>query len=110
MELTRFFFAVILLLLFSHTFGFLLNKLKLPRVIGEIFGGLLLGPTALGYFSPNAYTCYSPLLNRKEKRSSRAQAWYCQRRDGQRPGIDLHAGRPRGASYGKPAREISASN
>jgi len=56
MELTRFFFAIVLLLLFSHTFGFLLNKLKLPRVIGEIFGGLLLGPTALGYFFPNAYT------------------------------------------------------
>ncbi|MBK8783565.1 MAG: cation:proton antiporter [Anaerolineales bacterium] len=56
MELTRFFFALVLLLLFSHTFGFLLNRLKLPRVIGEIFGGLLLGPTVLGYFSPNAYT------------------------------------------------------
>jgi Kef-type K+ transport system membrane component KefB len=56
MELTRFFFAIVLLLLFSHTFGFLLNRLKLPRVIGEIFGGLLLGPTFLGYFSPNAYT------------------------------------------------------
>ncbi len=55
-ELTRFFFAIVLLLLFSQTFGFLLNKLKLPRVIGEIFGGLLLGPTFLGYFSPNAYT------------------------------------------------------
>lgn len=56
LELTRFFFALVLLLLFSHTFGFLFNKLKLPRVIGEIFGGFLLGPTSLGYFFPTAQT------------------------------------------------------
>ncbi len=55
-KLTRFFFAVVLLLLFSHTFGFLFNKLKLPRVIGEIFGGFLLGPTSLGYLFPMAHT------------------------------------------------------
>jgi Kef-type K+ transport system membrane component KefB len=52
MELSRFFFAIVLLLLFSHTFGFLFNKLKLPKVIGEIFGGFLLGPTVLGHFFP----------------------------------------------------------
>jgi Kef-type K+ transport system membrane component KefB len=52
MELSRFFFAIVLLLLFSHTFGFLFNKLKLPKVVGEIFGGFLLGPTVLGHFFP----------------------------------------------------------
>jgi len=56
LELSRFFFALVLLLLFSHTFGFLFNWFKLPRVVGEIFGGLLLGPTFLGYFFPEAYT------------------------------------------------------
>jgi len=51
LELTRFFFAMVLLLFTAHFFGFLFYESKLPRVIGEIFGGLLLGPTLLGYFS-----------------------------------------------------------
>jgi Kef-type K+ transport system membrane component KefB len=54
-ELTRFFFAIAALLISAHTFGYILSKLKLPRVIGEIFGGLLLGPTFLGAISPTAY-------------------------------------------------------
>jgi Kef-type K+ transport system membrane component KefB len=54
-ELTRFFFIIVLLLLLSHTFGYLFKRFRLPRVIGEIFGGFLLGPTVLGYFAPEAY-------------------------------------------------------
>src|SRR5206468_11224235 len=49
LELTRFFFAMVLLLFTAHSFGFLFYEAKLPRVIGEIFGGLVLGPTFLGY-------------------------------------------------------------
>ncbi len=51
LELTRFFIALVLLLMTAHLLGFLFYELKLPRVIGEILGGLLLGPTVLGYFS-----------------------------------------------------------
>jgi Kef-type K+ transport system membrane component KefB len=54
LELTRFFFAMVLLLFTAHSFGFLFYEVKLPRVIGEIFGGLVLGPTFLGYFRPDA--------------------------------------------------------
>ncbi len=54
-DLTRFFFAITLLLVFAHSLGYLFNKLKLPKVIGEILGGLLLGPTALGALSPATY-------------------------------------------------------
>ncbi|MEJ2557356.1 MAG: cation:proton antiporter, partial [Anaerolineae bacterium] len=43
------------LLISGHFFGYLFHRLTLPRVIGEIFGGLLLGPTVLGYFSPQAH-------------------------------------------------------
>lgn len=55
LELTRFFFAVVSLLTFAHAFGYLFQRGRMPKVIGEIFGGLLLGPTALGYFFPGAY-------------------------------------------------------
>src|SRR5437016_8951372 len=56
LELTRFFFAMVLLLFTAHSFGFLFYEAKLPRVIGEIFGGLLLGPTFLGHFASGAET------------------------------------------------------
>lgn len=55
LELTRLFFAIVSLILFAHTFGYLFYRLKLPKVIGEIAGGLLLGPTVLGFFSPGLY-------------------------------------------------------
>ncbi len=52
LELTRFFIGLVLLLVAAHVLGFLFYELKLPRVIGEILGGLFLGPTILGYISP----------------------------------------------------------
>jgi Kef-type K+ transport system membrane component KefB len=52
LELGRLFFAIVLLLFSAHTVGYLFQSFKLPRVIGEIFGGLLLGPTILGNFFP----------------------------------------------------------
>ena len=55
-ELTRFFIAIALMLFSAHFFGYLFNRFKMPRVIGEIFGGLILGPTLLGYISPQTYT------------------------------------------------------
>ncbi|MGE0267133.1 MAG: cation:proton antiporter [Candidatus Omnitrophota bacterium] len=54
-ELTRFFFAIAALLISAHVFGYLFHRFKMPRVIGEITGGLLLGPSFLGYFSPGIY-------------------------------------------------------
>ena len=55
-ELTRFFFAIVLLLASAHGFGYFFQRLFLvPKVIGEIIGGLVLGPTVLGFFSPFAY-------------------------------------------------------
>jgi len=52
LELTRFFIALVLLLFSANVCSFLFDKIKLPRVIGEIFGGLLLGPTVFGYLLP----------------------------------------------------------
>jgi Kef-type K+ transport system membrane component KefB len=52
-EITLFFLAIVLLLLFAHALGFVFQRLSMPRVIGEIVGGLLLGPTCLGRLSPH---------------------------------------------------------
>jgi len=55
LELSRIFLAIALLLLSAHTFGYLFHRIGLPKVIGEIFGGLILGPSVLGHFFPQAY-------------------------------------------------------
>lgn len=53
--LTMFFIAVLILLFCAHFFGYLFSRLNMPRVVGEIFGGLILGPSCFGYFFPNLY-------------------------------------------------------
>src|SRR5437899_12153004 len=45
---------MVLLLFTAHSFGFLFYEAKLLRVIGEIFVGLVLGPTFLAYVAPDA--------------------------------------------------------
>jgi Kef-type K+ transport system membrane component KefB len=55
MELTRFFFAIVSLLVSAHFFGYLFHRFKMPKVIGEIFGGLILGPSFLGFFFPDIF-------------------------------------------------------
>lgn len=45
--------AVGLLLLAAHGVGHLFTLVRQPRVIGEIVGGLLLGPTVLGALAPD---------------------------------------------------------
>ena len=45
--------ALALLLLFSSIFGSLLEKIKGPRVVGEILGGMILGGSFLFILIPN---------------------------------------------------------
>ncbi len=47
--------ALAALLTCAHGVGFLFQQLRLPRVIGEIMGGLLLGPTVAGQLLPDFY-------------------------------------------------------
>lgn len=49
-----------LLLLAAHALGHQFVLLGQPRVIGEIVGGLLLGPTLLGALAPNAQAALFP--------------------------------------------------
>ncbi len=50
-ELARFFLSLVLLLSAALAGGYLFERFKLPRVIGEIVGGIMLGPSALGLIS-----------------------------------------------------------
>jgi Kef-type K+ transport system membrane component KefB len=52
--------SVTLLLTAAHGVGQLFASLRQPRVIGEIVGGLLLGPTLLGIVSPEALAWLFP--------------------------------------------------
>nr|WP_062333219.1 cation:proton antiporter [Herbidospora sakaeratensis] len=51
---TKFLLAVAVILLASHVCGELVRKIGQPPVLGEILGGLLLGPSVLGAVWPQA--------------------------------------------------------
>lgn len=67
LELTRFFVAIVLLLISAHWFGYLFQRFKMPRVIGELVGGVLLGPTFLGFVSPRTYAWIFNAFESEEK-------------------------------------------
>ncbi len=46
---------IIVILFASRIFSFLFNKIGQPSVIGEIVAGIILGPSFLGHFFPNAF-------------------------------------------------------
>lgn len=54
-DLTQFFIAILLLLVFAYVFGNLFSRWGMPKVVGEIFGGVLLGPSCAGFFFPAVY-------------------------------------------------------
>ena len=53
-DVARLLLALTLILVAAHVVGGLFAWLRQPRVIGEILGGLLLGPTVLGAVAPAA--------------------------------------------------------
>ncbi|XVQ85660.1 cation:proton antiporter [Microbispora siamensis] len=53
-SVARFLLAVAAIVIVSHLFGWLLARLRQPPVIGEVLGGLLLGPSALAAWWPDA--------------------------------------------------------
>jgi Kef-type K+ transport system membrane component KefB len=54
-ELARFFLSLVLLLIGALGGGHLFERLKMPRVVGEIAGGFALGPSVLGLVSLDAH-------------------------------------------------------
>lgn len=54
MEIIRTLIALALLLLGAYLFGKLFEKMKAPKVVGEIIGGMLFGGSCLYHFFPTA--------------------------------------------------------
>lgn len=52
-ELTIFFLAIAVLLMFAQILGEIAKAFNQPSVLGEIMAGVLLGPTVLGYLAPD---------------------------------------------------------
>lgn len=52
-DLILFIFSLSILLLIAIIFGRFALFLRVPKVIGELVGGIVLGPTVLGFFYPN---------------------------------------------------------
>jgi Kef-type K+ transport system membrane component KefB len=57
-SLTRFLFSLVILVIAAHFFGHWFEKLKLPRVIGEISAGIVLGPSVLGALHWGSYNLF----------------------------------------------------
>jgi Kef-type K+ transport system membrane component KefB len=51
-ELATLLFSIVLLLGAAHGFGYFFQRFGMPRVVGEIVGGIVLGPSLFGLLSP----------------------------------------------------------
>lgn len=54
-DLAHFLLAMGSLLALAHILGYFAERINMPRVIGEIGAGLVLGPTLFGYFFPEIF-------------------------------------------------------
>ncbi len=59
-QLAKLLLALTLLLAAAHSGGFVFARLRQPRVVGEIVGGLILGPTVLGVIAPGVQASLFP--------------------------------------------------
>jgi Kef-type K+ transport system membrane component KefB len=55
-DLSHLLLAMAILLGLAHLLGYLAQRIMIPRVIGEVSAGLVIGPSLLGYFFPHIYT------------------------------------------------------
>ena len=55
-EFGSFTLVLLLILAAAHLCGYIFQRLRQPRVIGEIVAGILIGPSVLGHFAPRLST------------------------------------------------------
>ncbi len=60
-QLHAFFLQIGLMLAVAWIFGYLLRRIGQPPVLGELIGGILLGPTLLGSFAPDLHAGLFPV-------------------------------------------------
>jgi hypothetical protein len=70
-------FALVALLMAAHVVGSIFSRLRQPRAIGEVVGGLLLGPTLLGYFAPTLQAWLSRWWERPLPWWRPQRSWAC---------------------------------
>ena len=66
-EISIMFLSLFLLLLFSFLGGKLFEKIKAPKVVGEIVGGMILGGSCIGFFFPEIYNSIFNSFNEQGK-------------------------------------------
>lgn len=54
-DLATFLFGMVILLAAANVLGYVAERLAIPRVIGEVAGGLILGPTCFGTLFPSTF-------------------------------------------------------
>ncbi len=54
MEVSEFFIKLLVILLAAKLFAEVFSRLSIPSVLGEVVAGLIVGPSALGFISPEA--------------------------------------------------------
>lgn len=60
-DMVIFFLSIAILLAIGLLLGELTRKLRFPVIIGELIGGIILGPTILGWLSPNIQSWLFPV-------------------------------------------------
>lgn len=61
--MVEFIFCLLLIVGFARLFGKIALKVGQPRVVGEMFAGIMLGPSILGYLSPDFFTLIAVDMN-----------------------------------------------
>jgi Kef-type K+ transport system membrane component KefB len=59
-DMVIFFLEIAVMLFMALLCGQIMRSLRFPAVFGELFGGIILGPTVWGWFSPDTYDWLFP--------------------------------------------------
>ncbi len=59
-DMVIFFLEIAVMLFMALLCGHIMSILRFPSVLGELFGGIILGPTVWGWVSPDTYNLLFP--------------------------------------------------